>query len=416
MRILHFADLHIGVENYGRLDPRTGLNTRFLDFLRALDQVVDYAVNEGVDLVLFAGDAYKSREPGQTHQRELARRIACLSDAKIPAFLLVGNHDLPQAAARAHAVEVFHTLRVPNIVVGDSLKTYLVETRQGPVQVVSLPWVRRSVFLNREEAREMTLEQVNTAMEGRLTEFVQGEVASLNAALPSVLAAHVTIAGATTGTEQSLMLGRVHVLLPSAVIRPELDYVALGHVHKHQTLGAGGPTAAYSGSLQRVDFSEEKEAKGFCVVDLDPSKPQGARLADFRFVPVDARPFVTIDINIGAEDDPDEVVRRAIARHETRDAVVRVRLRVAEALSKRVRDRDVRALLGPAHFSVIARSVERPDAPTGTSGPHDLSAMDPHTALAAYLDGLRDLSPQRRARLLSAGERLIAEERERKGE
>ena len=41
MRILHFSDLHIGVENYGRIDPQTGLSTRLIDFLASLDQVVE---------------------------------------------------------------------------------------------------------------------------------------------------------------------------------------------------------------------------------------------------------------------------------------------------------------------------------------------------------------------------------------
>ena len=106
MRILHFSDLHIGVENYGQTDPETGLSTRLADFLSSLDEVVDYALTEDVDLVLLAGDAYKGRDPSQTHQREFAKRLARLSEAAIPTFLLVGNHDLPNAVSRATAVEI----------------------------------------------------------------------------------------------------------------------------------------------------------------------------------------------------------------------------------------------------------------------------------------------------------------------
>ncbi|MQY67529.1 MAG: exonuclease SbcCD subunit D, partial [Dehalococcoidia bacterium] len=84
MKILHFADLHLGVESYGRIDPTTGLSSRLLDFLKALDQLVDYAIDNKVDLVLFCGDAYKSREPTQTQQREFARRIYRLSSSGIP--------------------------------------------------------------------------------------------------------------------------------------------------------------------------------------------------------------------------------------------------------------------------------------------------------------------------------------------
>ena len=76
MRVLHFADLHIGVENYGRPLPELGWSSRMQDFLAAFDYLVDYALAEGVDAVVFAGDAYKDREPKQTQQREFARRLA----------------------------------------------------------------------------------------------------------------------------------------------------------------------------------------------------------------------------------------------------------------------------------------------------------------------------------------------------
>ena len=79
MKVLHFAELHLGVENYGRTDPATGLSTCLGDFIATLDEVVDYALENGIDLVLFCGDAYKSREPSQTQQREFAKRIGRLA-------------------------------------------------------------------------------------------------------------------------------------------------------------------------------------------------------------------------------------------------------------------------------------------------------------------------------------------------
>ncbi|MEE8163877.1 MAG: hypothetical protein V3T92_07765 [Anaerolineae bacterium] len=81
VKLLHFADLHLGVENYGRIDPATGLSTRLMDFLRAYDQVVDYALENDISLVVFAGDAYRTRDPNPTYQREFAKRIHRLSTA-----------------------------------------------------------------------------------------------------------------------------------------------------------------------------------------------------------------------------------------------------------------------------------------------------------------------------------------------
>ena len=86
MFVVHTADVHIGVENYGRPDPETKVSTRLTDFLNSLDELVDYAINKDADMVLFCGDAYKSRNPSQTHQREFAKRISRLSSRNIAVF------------------------------------------------------------------------------------------------------------------------------------------------------------------------------------------------------------------------------------------------------------------------------------------------------------------------------------------
>ena len=115
LTILHFADAHIDMANYGRHDPESGLPMRVIDFLKSLDTIVDTAIDEKVDLVLFAGDAYKDRNPAPTFQREWGRRIIRLSKAGIPTVLLVGNHDFSPALGRAHAIEEFNTLEVPYV-------------------------------------------------------------------------------------------------------------------------------------------------------------------------------------------------------------------------------------------------------------------------------------------------------------
>ena len=161
MRIVHFSDLHIGVENYGRLDPTTGLSTRMGDFLSAFDELVEYCLTNSVDLVVFAGDAFKSREPKQTQQREFAKRIARLANAGVQVFLLVGNHDLPYALAQATSVEIYDTLAVQNVTVADRVGTWMIETMSGPVQIVGLPWPRRSVLLSRDSVKNLTFDQLN---------------------------------------------------------------------------------------------------------------------------------------------------------------------------------------------------------------------------------------------------------------
>ena len=406
MRILHFSDLHIGVENYGRIDPATGLSTRLGDFLGSLDEVVEFALNEQVDLVLLAGDAYKGRDPSQTHQREFAKRLHTLSSAGIPVFLLVGNHDLPNASSRANAVEIFPTLQVPNVHIGDNLQTYNISTPAGPLQVVAVPWPRRGGILTREESRGLTIEEVRQRIEEVMTIGIQARVDALDPDIPAILSGHVTINGSTVGTERSMMLGNDHVLLVSAVHRPELEYVALGHIHKHQVLRREPPMVVYSGSLQRVDFSEEGDDKGFCVIDLDTEAPQGQRLVNFRFQPVQARPFVTIDVQVPpGEPDPTAAVLRAISRRDIADAVVRVRVRAPAAVSTPLREGEIREALQPAHY-IAAVSLEL-DGPRRTRLDRDSADdLQPMQALRLYLES-REAEPQRLDKIIRYAEELI---------
>ena len=133
MRILHFADLHLGVETYGTIDTATGFSTRMIDILHALDEVVDYAIDNGIDLVLFCGDTYKNRDPSQTQQREFARRINRLVSNDIPICLLIGNHDLPNAIGRATAIESFDTLVIKNVYVSNRPDIYRIPTKNGVI-------------------------------------------------------------------------------------------------------------------------------------------------------------------------------------------------------------------------------------------------------------------------------------------
>ena len=410
MRILHFSDLHIGVENYGQTDPETGLSTRLADFLSSLDEVVEYALTEDVDLVLLAGDAYKGRDPSQTHQREFAKRLSRLSEASIPSFLLVGNHDLPNAVSRATAVEIFQTLQVPYLQVGSNLQNYTIPTKSGPLQILAVPWPRRSGILSREESRGLTIEEVRQAVQDRMTQAIYARAESLDPDVPAILTGHVTVNGATVGTERSMMLVQDHVLLAGDIGRPQVDYVALGHIHKHQILRNENPFMAYSGSLQRVDFSEEGDDKGFCVVDLDPAAPQGKRLTDFDFHRLDARRFVTVDVTVPVGDpDPTSAVVRGIARKDVVGAVVRVRVTLPSEVEAQLRDSDIRDALSEAHYIAAINRESPQEARRTRLDAESAKDLQPMEALRLYLES-RGVEPERQEKMLRHAEELVDRE------
>ncbi len=411
MRIVHLSDLHLGVENYGTIDPTTGLSTRLLDFLSAFDEVVDFALSENVDLVLLAGDTYKGRDPSQTHQREFARRLNLLSQAGIPAFLLVGNHDLPNASSRANAVEIFPVLEVPNVYIGERLETTVVPTKSGPLQVVAVPWPRRGGILSRDETRGLSIEEVREMVEDRMTRAIMARIDELDPQVPAILTAHATVNGATVGTERSMMLGQDHTLLAGTLHQPQLEYVALGHIHKHQVLRRDPPMVVYSGSLQRVDFSEEADRKGFCVVELDPAAPQGERMVDYQFREVQARRFVTVDVNVSeGELDPTQAVLHAIAARDVDDAVVRVRISLPAELDPLLREQEIRQALAGAHF-IAAINKEVQGTRRTRIASDQAEGLQPLQALKLYLE-TRSLDESRQQELMRYAEELMQDEGE----
>ena len=409
MKILHFADLHLGVESYGRIDPTTGLSSRLHDFLSALDQVVDYALQNKVDLVLFCGDAYKSREPSQTQQREFAKRINRLSTSGIPIFLLIGNHDLPNAIGRATSTEIFDTLAVKNVYVSNRPDIYHIPTNSGTIQIASLPWLRRSALLSKEDTKNLDFDQINQRLQQVLTNIITANISKLNPKLPSILAAHVWVTGAKVGSESSMTIGQEHRLLLGNVANPAFDYVALGHIHKHQVLSQN-PPVVYPGSLERLDFSDEEDNKGFCLVEIEPDKETGKRWVAFDFHQVTGRRFLTINIAIESQDtDPTSTVLRAVAEQEdrVRDAIVRLNISLPAEMSGQLRDNDIRNILKEAYYFTIAKDIQREARRRlGVGTAEELTPLD---ALKTYLES-KKVSPERIKVLLKYGERLIQEQ------
>lgn len=270
MRLLHFADAHIDMANYGKHDPETGLPLRVLDFLKSLDTIIDAAIDERVDMVIFAGDAYKDRSPAPTFQREWGKRIIRLSRAKIPTLLLVGNHDLSPATGRAHAIQEFDTLEVPYVRVLQKPDFLKPEDLWGlPVQIIAMPWVSRSGLMASIEVSGSDPKELFSKIEMRISELVEEWINEADRSLPIIFTAHASVEGAVFGAERMVMLGSDLVLPTSLVKDRRLDYVALGHIHKPQDLNEGyHPPVIYPGSIERIDFGEAMDDKFYVLADV----------------------------------------------------------------------------------------------------------------------------------------------------
>jgi exonuclease SbcD len=393
VQLLHFADLHLGIENYGRLDPATGLHSRLLDFRDCLATIFDTAIERSVDAVLFAGDLYRTPTPNPTWQREFALQLRRLQQADIPIVLVVGNHDISAAFGRATSVDVFSALDLTGTHVIRAPLLFTLPTKSGPLQIAGLPWPTRHFLRTHESYRQLPQQDLLREISRLCARQIRDFADRLDADLPAVLVAHVAAAGALfSGSERTALISSDPALLTSDLANPAFDYVALGHVHRHQDLNPGGhPAVVYSGSSERVDFGEEGETKGFCSISIDGSG--GQRVISYEFVPTAARPFVTLDVDISAAEDPTAAVLEAVHRATLTDAVVRVRY-TADA-GQRVDTDSVRRALeaaGAHYVAAIAAAAVPKERLRRVAVPQDASTA---LALERFIDNRPDLEPHR---------------------
>ncbi|GAI76935.1 unnamed protein product, partial [marine sediment metagenome] len=183
-----------------------------------------------------------------------------------------------------------------------------------------------------------------------------------------------------------MTIGQEHMLLLSNVANPAFDYIALGHIHKHQVL-SHNPPVVYPGSLERLDFSEEEDNKGFYIVEIEPDKETGKRQVSFDFHQVTGRRFLTINIGIESPDpEPTSTVLRAIAEQEdrVRDAIVRLNISLPAEIEGQLRDNDIRNMLKEAYYFTIAKDIQRETRLR--LGKWTAEEIPPLDALKAYLE------------------------------
>jgi exonuclease SbcD len=400
------------VENYGKVDPETGLGSRVRDFLDRLDALIAFALEEQVDVVVFSGDAFRNRRPDPTYQRDFARRIARIAREGIPVVLVAGNHDLPTMLVKATSVDIFRALDVENVYVSARREEIFCLSLEGgrKLQVATFPYPNRSRLFVSEEHRRKSLREQEEYLRAQVARSLADLAEKVDPAVPSVLVAHMMVLGADLGSEQRMILGYEPEALVGVVANPVYDAVLLGHVHRMQVLRTEYPPVLYAGSLERVDFGDEGVEKGFFVIDIEeePDK-DGRRSVTYRFVPVEARAFLTLEVD-ATRGEPMEralqAIQEAIDAGKVAGAVVRLHLQVRHEEAGLVDVSALRKALSDAFF--IAAVVVHAERPERVAFRGALENLSPLEALERYWIS-RGISAKRRERLSHYARELIEE-------
>lgn len=367
-----------------------------------LSRCIDRAIAESVDLVLFGGDAFPDATPPPVVQEAFASQFRRLADADIPTVLLVGNHDQYAQGSGGASLSIYRTLGVPGFIVGDRLQTHRIQTRHGIIQVITLPWLTRSTLLTRPETEGLPLGEVNQLLIDRLRVALEGEIRELDPDLPVVLLGHLMVDTAHYGAERFLAVGKGFTIPLSLLTRTCFDYVALGHVHRHQVL-CEHPPVIYPGSIERVDFSEEQENKGYLWVQIKRGHTQ------WEFCSLPVRAFCTLDVDVSESEYPQAQLLQALNPEVIQDAVVRFRYRLRPEQLDQVDTILLHQALDLAHsYSMqpeLVSQLNRSRLPELGSG----HTLDPMQALETYLANRADLHDIQ-ADLLGAARDLLSDE------
>ncbi|MDD5637136.1 MAG: hypothetical protein PHD84_04890, partial [Atribacterota bacterium] len=281
---------------------------------------------------------------------------------------------------RASSLDIFHTLHLANINVVTEPTLLSLQTGEGNIQVIGIPWPTRNQYLQKEEYRDSGLNLINKRIQKCLLKKINELINQLDNQFPKILAGHLTVAEAVfSGSENYASIGNEPVIPLQFFQNTPLDYIALGHIHRYQNLNTtGNPPIVYCGSMDRINFGEEKDEKGFCIGSIDK---QGKVAYEFISLPV--RNMLTIEVKIEYSSDPTEDFIAEISKYDLRDAIVRINYEATEEQNQRIDFKRIEDILQEAFLVTgINRNIQKKSSLRRSSLSEE---MDLSSALKEYI-------------------------------
>jgi DNA repair protein SbcD/Mre11 len=271
MRFMHTADWHVGkvLKGRDRLDEQR----------QVLAEIAAVAEQNQVDAVLVAGDVYDTGAPSAPAQKLVIQTLLRLRRTGAEVIVIAGNHDHGGTfeAYRPLMGEVGITL-VGQTRPPDQGGVVRFRARSGEdVQVAVLPFLTQRYAVRAAEIVSQTPSENVRAYDEMVRQVVAALTAGFSSDTVNLLMAHLTCIGGTFGGGERSAQSIFEYSVPAAIFPVSAHYVALGHLHRRQSLPAPCPVH-YSGSPIAIDFGEQGNTSVVCLVEASPSVP--ARVTD----------------------------------------------------------------------------------------------------------------------------------------
>jgi DNA repair exonuclease SbcCD nuclease subunit len=309
IKVLHVADTHLGYSAY-RKTTSEGINQRESDIYNSFKQVIDYAIDNQVDLILHAGDLFDAVRPTNRAITMALYQLLRLSENKIPMIIIAGNHEQPKLQETGHIFNLFEHISYIYPIYHEKYET-------------------KNFTLNDETLLIHCLPQINTqnTFQTQLESIKHHENKDYN-----IFLSH----GSVQGIKEFSMNEFNEMLLPKNYLSSMFDYVALGHFHTHTKINN---TAYYSGSTDTFSFSETSKEHGFLEIILENQR----KIVTFK--QINTRPFIDTPIIDCYAKDIDKIMKEIIKTIQTIDPVDKIfRINLHHILSHQYRGLDFRVI------------------------------------------------------------------------
>lgn len=316
IKILHTADLHLGI-SFRSLKGRDIEERRRSDFRNSLRYVVDKAIEEKVDLFLISGDVFHRINPNPDDFVFFGEQIGRMTKLGIKVVIIAGNHDKPKVRGKLHPLNALKKANAPNFDFFQSTprKPLVLDVKGKKVGVFPLPYIDPSSLYNEEVKYDRFLNnRVRVMLESDEAKHLDYKI----------LMAHLTLSRAKK-KNISMLYYKDPSVNPDDILASEFDYVALGHIHENQNLR---DNVWYSGSIERIDFSEADETKYFNIVKLG----NGSIIVEKVEIPTKSMHNIPYEKLSNAIDPVGEVVEYLKSLNlELEDSLVKLRIRGNDA-------------------------------------------------------------------------------------
>jgi exonuclease SbcD len=276
MKIYITADCHLNKSLYkGIFDEEFNvLPFRNGDFMRSFRSIIDTVIQDKADLFIIAGDIYENYEPLNPIRSFFISQLRRLQDACVPTILLIGNHDV---CSRHHSLEPIAAIGFKNVQVISSprlvsfrdkllmLFPYAMEIENGTYSVKELynkffDYCKNKISQTPEYNGKEVIFFGHFGVKGAILNTFE-DCSTLEEKEEKVINKRKLFLNKSS---KDVSVGDLERLSELGV-----KYVALGDYHKHQVLPTNKVIAFYTGSIEKSDFSEADDDKGFVVYDTD---------------------------------------------------------------------------------------------------------------------------------------------------